>query len=583
MRVPAPRPGPPPRLPDAERPRARWAREAEGRLFPFCRLDPAEEPVAEAERCLALGARGIKLHPRAQSFGFGNAAAAAIFEVARDAGVPILIHAGRGMPRMDPLADLALRYPEVPLVLAHAAIADQGMFAARLAGHPSRRLRHVLLLGAGHHRVVRSRSRGADRVRLRHALRAARRRPVSDAPRRRLRRSRRRRAGSRRRGHDGRASSSGRAARAGPATRVAQVRPINGRLARLGGYLLMGFAAVMGIEAAARFGAGAARASPSPAQCVATLTRAAAGPALARIDAPARRRGAVDRRRATSSHSSPSDSSWRPARSPRPSRWPRIDGRGAVGLAPWRPPLAAPRRRKRRPPERGEEQPSRSARRDQLAREALAPLAPGERPPRCSPRRRVAGLLGGGNAIAYAAGATIAGKHPGAGVLAFSGLMALLAGGMWARRYLAVLAFEALLALDRARSSRCSSSRPRTSRRSCCASAVIGGGGWLFWKLVRVMGRLAPRRRQLIVGLRRAASVLALRSGALGGQAPLARARRSAASGAAGGARAAPRRASSRSRSSASSRLRSWLRASCATAVTRGPSRSSSARGAARR
>jgi GNAT superfamily N-acetyltransferase len=114
-----------------------WARESGGRLFPFCRLDPADGPVAEAERCLALGARGIKLHPRAQSFGFGDAAAASIFEVARDAGVPILIHAGRGMPPMDPLADLALRYPEVPLVLAHAAIADQGMFASRLADHPA--------------------------------------------------------------------------------------------------------------------------------------------------------------------------------------------------------------------------------------------------------------------------------------------------------------------------------------------------------------------------------------------------------------------------------------------------------------
>jgi predicted TIM-barrel fold metal-dependent hydrolase len=114
-----------------------WARESGERLFPFCRLDPAEDPVTEAQRCLALGARGIKLHPRAQDFGFHDPAAEGIFEVARDAGVPILIHAGRGMPRMDPLADLALAYPEVPLVLAHAAIADQGMFAARLAGHPS--------------------------------------------------------------------------------------------------------------------------------------------------------------------------------------------------------------------------------------------------------------------------------------------------------------------------------------------------------------------------------------------------------------------------------------------------------------
>ncbi len=114
----------------------RWAEESGGRLYPYCRLDPAEDPVGEAERCLALGARGIKLHPRAQAFGFGNHAAESIWKVADEAQVPILVHAGRGMPRMDPLADLALRYPNVGLVLAHAAIADQGMFATRLADHP---------------------------------------------------------------------------------------------------------------------------------------------------------------------------------------------------------------------------------------------------------------------------------------------------------------------------------------------------------------------------------------------------------------------------------------------------------------
>jgi uncharacterized protein len=114
-----------------------WARESGGRLVPFCRLDPREEPVAEAERCLALGAQGIKLHPRAQAFGFDDPAAVGIFEVAREAGIPILIHAGRGMGPMDALAGLALRFPEVPLVLAHAAIADQGMFASRLADHPA--------------------------------------------------------------------------------------------------------------------------------------------------------------------------------------------------------------------------------------------------------------------------------------------------------------------------------------------------------------------------------------------------------------------------------------------------------------
>jgi predicted TIM-barrel fold metal-dependent hydrolase len=115
-----------------------WAGESEGRLIPFCRLDPAEAPVAEGERCIAAGARGIKLHPRAQAFAFDSPEMDAIFKLAGEASVPILIHAGRGMPPIaDGLADLALRYPEVVLILAHGAICDQGILTSRLADHPS--------------------------------------------------------------------------------------------------------------------------------------------------------------------------------------------------------------------------------------------------------------------------------------------------------------------------------------------------------------------------------------------------------------------------------------------------------------
>src|SRR5437763_14792647 len=44
------------------------AERSEGRLIPFVRLDLNEGPLEEAVRCLDLGARGIKLHPRAQKF-----------------------------------------------------------------------------------------------------------------------------------------------------------------------------------------------------------------------------------------------------------------------------------------------------------------------------------------------------------------------------------------------------------------------------------------------------------------------------------------------------------------------------------
>jgi hypothetical protein len=114
-----------------------WAEESEGRLIPFCRLDPAEAPVAEGERCLAKGARGVKLHPRAQSFSFDGPEMEGIFTLAGEASVPILIHAGRGMPPIaDGLANLALRHPEVVLILAHGAICDQGILTSRLANHP---------------------------------------------------------------------------------------------------------------------------------------------------------------------------------------------------------------------------------------------------------------------------------------------------------------------------------------------------------------------------------------------------------------------------------------------------------------
>jgi predicted TIM-barrel fold metal-dependent hydrolase len=115
-----------------------WAGESDGRLVPFCRLDPAEDPVAEAERCLAAGARGIKLHPRAQAFQFDGEEMDRVFALAEAAAVPILIHAGRGLPPLaEGLADLALRHPGATLILAHGAICDQGILTTKLAEHPA--------------------------------------------------------------------------------------------------------------------------------------------------------------------------------------------------------------------------------------------------------------------------------------------------------------------------------------------------------------------------------------------------------------------------------------------------------------
>ncbi len=112
-------------------------RSSGGRLIPFVRLDLSDSPVEEAERCLDLGARGIKLHPRAQRFSVGDDRLAPIFELAADRHVPILIHGGRGLPPIAAeLAALVERYAGVQLVIAHAGIADLAGLAGRLGGIP---------------------------------------------------------------------------------------------------------------------------------------------------------------------------------------------------------------------------------------------------------------------------------------------------------------------------------------------------------------------------------------------------------------------------------------------------------------
>jgi uncharacterized protein len=112
-----------------------YAERSGGRLIPFTRLDLAEEPIEEATRALDAGARGIKLHPRAQRFLLNDERLAPVFALADERRVPILIHGGRGLPPIaDHLARLVERYPEAQLIIAHAGIADLGELAARFGG-----------------------------------------------------------------------------------------------------------------------------------------------------------------------------------------------------------------------------------------------------------------------------------------------------------------------------------------------------------------------------------------------------------------------------------------------------------------
>src|SRR5436190_360097 len=102
-----------------------FAARSGGRLIPFVRLDLNETPLEEARRCLDAGARGIKLHPRAQKFTANDQRLPPVFELAAERRVPILIHGGRGLPPIAAgLRAQVERYPEASLIIAHAGIAD---------------------------------------------------------------------------------------------------------------------------------------------------------------------------------------------------------------------------------------------------------------------------------------------------------------------------------------------------------------------------------------------------------------------------------------------------------------------------
>jgi predicted TIM-barrel fold metal-dependent hydrolase len=101
------------------------AERSGGALIPFVRLDLAEGPSEEATRCLDLGARGIKLHPRSQGFLLNDERLAPVFALAAERRVPILIHGGRGLPPIsDHLERLVDAYPQAHLIIAHGGIAD---------------------------------------------------------------------------------------------------------------------------------------------------------------------------------------------------------------------------------------------------------------------------------------------------------------------------------------------------------------------------------------------------------------------------------------------------------------------------
>jgi uncharacterized protein len=94
-------------------------------LLPFCTAHPfrAKAAVAEVERCLSAGFRGVKLHPWLQGLSLSSAGVDAIVECAAHYKAPVLVHDGTppfSLPSQ--AAMLAKRHPEATILLGHCGL-----------------------------------------------------------------------------------------------------------------------------------------------------------------------------------------------------------------------------------------------------------------------------------------------------------------------------------------------------------------------------------------------------------------------------------------------------------------------------
>jgi hypothetical protein len=142
---------------------------------------------------------------------------------------------------------------------------------------------------------------------------------------------------------------------------------------------------------------------------------------------------------------------------------------------------------------------ARAREKDEEARAALVPLAPGERPWPIAVSAILAALFAVANVVLVAVGWQVNGKRPIAGGLVFAAVMLAAAVGMWRLRYWAVLGFEVLLGVTFV-GAMLSILRAENLQGAVLSVVVMALTGPLFWLLIRQMARIQmpqrPERRE---------------------------------------------------------------------------------------
>jgi len=138
---------------------------------------------------------------------------------------------------------------------------------------------------------------------------------------------------------------------------------------------------------------------------------------------------------------------------------------------------------------------ARAREKDEAARAALVPLAPGERPWPVTLSAVLAALFAIANVVFLLSGWEVDGKSPVASGLVFAAVMLAAAVGMWRLKYWAVLGWEVLLGVTFI-GAMLSLLRASNLQGVLLALLVMALTGPLFWLLIRQMARIQmPSRR----------------------------------------------------------------------------------------
>ena len=161
-----------------------------------------------------------------------------------------------------------------------------------------------------------------------------------------------------------------------------------------------------------------------------------------------------------------------------------------------------PRKRKQRgasptPRERMERGYARAEERNQEAREALDPLAEGERPRVVTIGAVVSALVALSIVVSYLVGTEVNGEKPRfVQVLAPALLMGLMAWGMWRARYWAVLGFQLVLVFLIFSAVYGLALQAATVTQVLATLALLAVAGTFFYFMVKAMARIQMPTRE---------------------------------------------------------------------------------------